>query len=312
MLRGILTLVLGMAVLAGRASAEERVSAALGTPKALPLQEALRKASVGGKYKMLLSQLRVPEDAKRYADFHDLGAQEIAEYAGHTNLPGGYWVYVYPYWYIWRDLSAAPVTKRRYGAEQAAGPPDTPRAGDLATAWASRTADGDDEWLLLEYEVPVVPEAVLVYENFKPGALVRVTVFKLDGSEVEVWHGKDPTDADKDSGVSEIKFQCSFKTNRVRIELDSRRVPGWNEIDAVGLRDSGGRTQWAASVHASSVYGTPPRQEIARQPAQPPVIQPVAHQVDRRELRIQQLEKEVRELKEAMRILIEQQKRKPQ
>src|SRR5207245_2848211 len=108
----------------------------------------------------------------------------------HADLPRGYWVYVAPYWYIWRDLvSATPKVKRPWGPEQATGQPDTMLARDLHTAWASLTEDGDDEWLLLEYAEPVVPRAVLVHETYKPGALVRVTAFNLNGEEVEVWRG---------------------------------------------------------------------------------------------------------------------------
>ena len=115
------------------------------------------------------------------------------DYAGFTGLPAGHWVYVYPYWYIWRDLADKPAPKRGWGPEQATGPPDTPAAGDFTSAWASLTPDGQDEWLLLEYAEPILPAAVLVHETYNPGALMRVTAFKLDGEEVEVWKGKDPT-----------------------------------------------------------------------------------------------------------------------
>jgi hypothetical protein len=223
----------------------------------LPLEKALKKASVDGQYAMLLQQIKVPQDAEKYADFRDLGRLERTEYSGHKNLPKGNWVYVYPYWYIWRDRTAAtPKAKRPWGPEQACGEPDTHMAGDVQTAWASQTPDGQDEWLLLEYAEPVVPETVLVYETFNPGALCRVTVFKLDGEEVEVWKGKDPTPVNSGMGTSEINFRVPFKTNRVKLYLDSRNVPGWNEIDAVGLRDTAGKTHWAVSADASSTYAT--------------------------------------------------------
>ncbi len=223
-------------------------------PEALPLEKSLRKARVNGKYEMLLRQIKVPADAARYADFRDLGPREVTTYAGITGLPKGHWVYVYPYWYIWRDLAAAPKVKRAWGPEQATGPPDTHQAGDIQTAWASRTPDDQDEWLLLEYAAPVAAEAVLVYETYNPGALNRVTAFRLDGVEVEVWKGADPTPRNSGKGVSEIKFRVPFKTNRVRIHLESTKVPGWNEIDAVGLRDSAGTVHWAVSADASSTY----------------------------------------------------------
>src|SRR5258708_7002333 len=86
--------------------------------EALPPLEAWRKARVNGKYQMLLRQIAVPDDGKRYADFHDDGPRQLKQYAGHTDLPAGHWVYVYPNWYIWRDLTAAPKVKRGWGPEQ--------------------------------------------------------------------------------------------------------------------------------------------------------------------------------------------------
>ncbi len=218
------------------------------------LEAALKAARVNGKYEMLLRQIRVPDDVDNYSEFNDYGHYQGTSYANYNDLPSGYWVYVAPYWYIWRDLSATPKVKRAWGPEQATGAPDTDGAGDLQTAWASRTPDGQDEWLLLEYTEPVVPREVHVHETYNPGALYRVTVFRLDGTEVEVWKGKDPTPVGSARGVSKIPVKVNFKTNRVKIYLASKDVPGWNEIDAVGVVDAAGKTHWAKSAHASSTY----------------------------------------------------------
>ena len=44
----------------------------------------------------------------------------------------GHWVWVEPYWYIWRDIKADVGPKRAWGPEQATGEPDTNEAGDFA------------------------------------------------------------------------------------------------------------------------------------------------------------------------------------
>jgi hypothetical protein len=217
---------------------------------------------VDGKYEMLLRQLKVPQDAAAYGDFRDLGKRTMTQYAGFDGLPYGHWVYVNPCWYIWRDLRSAPVVKRAFGPEQATGPPDTPLAGDCNTAWASLGADNQDEWLLLEYAEPVLPAAVLIYETFNPGAVHRVTAFRLSGEEVEVWKGKDPTPVGSDRGISEIPLKMDFKTNRLRIHIHSTAVPGWNEIDAVGLRGPSGKILWATAAEASSTYAQPAVQAL--------------------------------------------------
>ena len=66
---------------------------------------------------------------------------------------------------------------------------------------------------------------VLVYETFNPGAVTRVTAFKLDGTEVEVWKGKDPS-AGKDIGTSKLPFKGDFPTNRIKLHIESTKVPG--------------------------------------------------------------------------------------
>lgn len=248
-------------------------------------EQSLSKASVNGKYRMLLRQFKAEQDVKEFQEFKDVGMQQKTEYAGLSDLPKGYWVYVYPYWYIWRDLAATPLPSRAWGPEQACGEPNTEGSGDIQTAWASASQDDQDEWLLLEYAEPTMPTTILVYETYNPGALTRVTAFNLQGDEVELWKGVDPTPQDSERGVSEIPVKANFKTNRIKIYLASKSVPGWNEIDAVGLRDKN-RTQWAVACDASSTYA----QAVAARPAFIPV----------EEDRIRRLEEEVRQLKMQM------------
>lgn len=271
--------------------------------KELPLEASLAKASVNGKYQMLLRQIKVDSDAAQYKDFHDLGMRNVKTYGGHDNLPKGHWVYVYPYWYIWRDVTAeaSKRPKRNWGPEQVIGEPDTPEAGDHGTAWASRLEDAPDEWLLLEYATPVIPKAVMIHENYNPGAVVRVTAFRLDGTEVEVWKGVDPTSPEEPKGISLIPIKVDFPTNRIKFYLDSVTVPGWNEIDAVGLVDSTGKTHWVTATEASTTYAPPYEQMIV--PPKRVVAMP-----EEAEQRLKKLEEEVNELKKANKELREQMK----
>jgi hypothetical protein len=58
-------------------------------------------ASVNGKYYNLLRTIYVPTDRGSYGDFYEWGHWNGSSWKGHKNLPPGYWVYVYPNWYIW-------------------------------------------------------------------------------------------------------------------------------------------------------------------------------------------------------------------
>jgi len=73
-------------------------------PEPLPEMEAEKKATVGGKYADLLRVIEVKRDFRQYGEFRDYGFSDESSYVGLDNLPRGYWVYVYPNWYIFGRL----------------------------------------------------------------------------------------------------------------------------------------------------------------------------------------------------------------
>lgn len=145
-----------------------------------------------------------------------------------------------------------------WSPQQAAGKPDCPQLGDQHNAWAS-LGTSSPEWLILEYPKAVIPRRVDVYESYNPGAVVKVTLFDEQGKEVEGWSGVDPTPPGATQGntpVSKIPITASAATSRIKLYIASDKVPGWNEIDAVGLIDDQGNEQWAKRVSASSTYAS--------------------------------------------------------
>ena len=148
-----------------------------------------------------------------------------------------------------------PDVKRSWGPEQAVGEPDTFQAGDIATAWAPLEKDDGEEWLKLEYEKPVDIAEVRVRETHNPGAVSKVTAFLANGSEVVLWEGVEP----KAEALVEMSFTIPTSVNAksVKVYLDTKRVPGWNEIDAVQLIGRDGSQQWARQASASSTYAQP-------------------------------------------------------
>ena len=166
---------------------------------------------------------------------------------------------VFGWWRDHRRLTAELAKYRvtvtgTWGTIEATGRPNTHNAGDIPTAWASATQDGQQEWLLLGYPKAIRPRAVVIHETYNPGAVFKITAFRSDGREVVLWQGKDPTPIGSGRGISVIPVNPKFATRQIRVHIDSPAVPGWNEIDAVGLRDSWGWTTWAEKASASSSY----------------------------------------------------------
>ena len=163
---------------------------------------------------------------------------------------------------IARGFGVVRVTMSRtlglnWAPHRTVGPPDTPRMGDIPTAWASLTPDGQPEWLELVYAEPVHAISARVYETHSPGALVRVTAIDPSGRETDAWTGTDPAKLDA-SGVyiADVPLSTTQPVSRIRLHLDSVKVPGWNEIDAVALVEPNGKQHWAADASASSTYAS--------------------------------------------------------
>jgi hypothetical protein len=70
---------------------------------AKPAEAIPAEAHVNGKYKNLLRKINVPNDKGSYGEHFDYGFYEGKSYAGFNDLPVGYWVYVSPNWYIWKE-----------------------------------------------------------------------------------------------------------------------------------------------------------------------------------------------------------------
>lgn len=138
-----------------------------------------------------------------------------------------------------------------WDAAQTLGAPDTHVAADVPTSWASAEPDGGLEWLELEFAEVVRPDAIRVRETLNPGAVIEVEAADASGRFHSIWRGEDPT---RDAPANfDVPYAAGFATQLVRVTLDTRRVPGWNEIDAVGLI-VGDQVHWATGVEASSSY----------------------------------------------------------
>ena len=62
----------------------------------------VEKASVNGKYSNLLQVLKCEKDRATYGEFSEYGKWSGGAWCGQTGK-SGYWVWVAPKWYIWKD-----------------------------------------------------------------------------------------------------------------------------------------------------------------------------------------------------------------
>jgi hypothetical protein len=140
-------------------------------------------------------------------------------------------------WAATATASSEYRTSGDYSASRATGAPDVPRYGDSPRAWASRLADSGPEWLDLTFTNAVVANAVRVRQVFNPGAINRVEIYDAAGVASTVFSGVDTNRYPANQIAWFVaKFPRTVQpVKRVRVWLDSARVKGWNEIDAVQL-----------------------------------------------------------------------------
>ena len=120
-------------------------------------------------------------------------------------------------------------------ASAAAGPPDVyPRYGDIREAWAPRATDGGDEWIELRFPYLVMASSIVWAETLNPGAVRRVDDVSEGSTPTVLWEGT-ASGASGSSVVAEVTLPSPRPIVVLRLVLDTRRVRGWNEVDAVGL-----------------------------------------------------------------------------
>ena len=148
------------------------------------------------------------------------------------------------------------LLQRSWGPEQMVGPPNTTEAGDYSTAWAPKTSRGaGEEWIHLGFDHAVEVAQVNVRETYNPGSISKIAAVLPNGQETVLWEGVEP--ASQAPVNMSFPLPAGVHANQVKVYLDRRRAPGWNEIDAVELVGRDGSRQWATSAMASSSYAEP-------------------------------------------------------
>jgi len=123
-----------------------------------------------------------------------------------------------------------------WSASEVLGAPNVyPDYGDNNKAWASHGADDRDEWIEVGFERDERVSGVEVYETFNPGAVDKIELITTKNRRIEV---SIPSDAPSPGTSVKRLFdvRCTQEPIRsVRVHLDSQRVSGWNELDAIGI-----------------------------------------------------------------------------
>jgi outer membrane protein OmpA-like peptidoglycan-associated protein len=125
-----------------------------------------------------------------------------------------------------------------FRARQILGEPNKlPEFGNSPCAWSPAEADGKkEEWIKVGYEKPMVLKQVVIAENFNPGSVTRVYAYTDAGKEHLLFDVSAAPYAAK-GRMLHIFPTADITANAIKIVLQPSKVPGFNQIDAIGISD---------------------------------------------------------------------------
>jgi outer membrane protein OmpA-like peptidoglycan-associated protein len=132
-------------------------------------------------------------------------------------------------------------TTKENRAIQALGRPDKlPQIGSSTCAWQPLTQDNpEEEFLIVGFDTIMTIRQVAIAENFGQGCIIRVEAFdELDNLKL-LWSSKNAPTAEIGKMHNILLPKSStFKVRAIKIILNTDRVKGWNQIDAIGISQS--------------------------------------------------------------------------
>ncbi len=153
------------------------------------------------------------------------------------------------------------IGSKEYSAKQVLGKPNKcPASGDSPCAWFGRSDGlfgGREEHIKVGYKKPMQIQQVGIAENFNPGAVEKVILYDTKDEPHVVYHGE-AAPVNVASRVMHVNFlKTDYKVKAVELVLQCGKVPGMNEIDAIGI--SASKTPITAEINIapnSKIEGT--------------------------------------------------------
>ena len=115
--------------------------------------------------------------------------------------------------------------------------------GESDAAWSVKLKNGQEEpkpaFIKVAYEKPMKIRQVVVCENNAPGAITEIIIYGTKKGEQETIYKSEAKAINKKTRVLNVFLPdlSKFYVSAVEVKLDQVKVPGWNQIDAIGISD---------------------------------------------------------------------------
>lgn len=130
-------------------------------------------------------------------------------------------------------------SRKASSAQQVLGPPNVwPRFGESDVAWAPSKPNGPgDEYVRVRFEKPMRVSKIAIAETLYPGSIYRIILYDTDGKKHVVFEDKEDKSRFSQGGkLFEHEMQETwYRVSELKLILRTRRIPGMNQIDAIGI-----------------------------------------------------------------------------
>lgn len=128
------------------------------------------------------------------------------------------------------------LSEKQFSADQVLGEPDVyPLAGIYPTSWISIHPHSRKNIIHVGYEKPQLVSRIIVAETYNPGSIKEVFIIDEQGKEFSA-QKMEPKPISEKSRLLYIDIpKTIFKIKEVKLILDSKMVPEYNAIDAIGI-----------------------------------------------------------------------------
>ncbi len=135
-------------------------------------------------------------------------------------------------------------SKTEKSAKMVLGQPNVlPRGGDANTAWAVKAKNGqeltDIAFIKVGFANPMIIQQVAIAESFNAGAITEVIIYGTEKGQEQLIYKGQAAPASENARMLNIFLPqlTEFYVSSILVKLDPVKVPGWNEIDAIGISD---------------------------------------------------------------------------
>ncbi len=127
-----------------------------------------------------------------------------------------------------------------FKASQVIGEPrKLPATGQSDCAWSpAKMANPEGEWIKVGFDNPMEIEQIAVAENYNPGSISKIFVYDLADKPNLVYQNPNVNSLKVKGRMFSIFVKTDYKVKAVEIFLNTGRVPGFNQIDAIAISNS--------------------------------------------------------------------------